>query len=211
MWCRHKLLWFLRSRYLLCGKLSYFIYTKIYTVKLHHSCLWLDQQCIFMGSSLFPIFELKCEKICQYVWNKNIIPWKVLEWFLFTSCDTAKNSLICHARFFFFFLCFPTRELKLFRAHFLWNNLSLSASEINKKPCHLQLFSFNICICCNKGLMVDRSALKICWLKKFVYSQLMTKYCPGLFYIAPCSLIKFVIMVQFFSYPGTCFSNVPVT
>ena len=106
VWCRHKLLWFLRSRYLLCGKLSYFIYTKIYTVKLHHSCLWLDQQCIFMGSSLFPIFELKCEKICQYVWNKNIIPWKVLEWFLFTSCDTAKNSLICHAHFFFSFYAF---------------------------------------------------------------------------------------------------------
>ena len=34
---------------------------------------------------------------------------------------------------FLFFLYFPTRELKLFRAHFLWNNLSLSASEINKE------------------------------------------------------------------------------
>ena len=34
---------------------------------------------------------------------------------------------------FLFFLCFPTRELKLFRVHFLWNNLSSSASEINKE------------------------------------------------------------------------------
>lgn len=50
--------------------------------------------------------------------------------------------------------------------------------------------------------MVDRSALKIGLLKKFVYSQLMTKYCPGLFYIAPSSLIKFAIMLQFFSCLG---------
>ena len=34
---------------------------------------------------------------------------------------------------FSFFLCFPTHELKLFHAHFLLNNLSLSASEINKE------------------------------------------------------------------------------
>ena len=134
VWCRHKLLWFLRSRYLPCGKLSYFIYTKIYTVKLHHSCLWLDQQCIFMGSSLFPIFELKCEKISASMYGiKTLYHGKCLNDFYSLVVIQQKNSLICHAHFFFFFLCFPTRELKLFRAHFLWNNLSLSASEINKE------------------------------------------------------------------------------
>ena len=152
------------------------------------------------------------KNLCQYVWNKNIIPWKVLEWFLFTSCDTAKNSLICHAHFFFFFYAFLLVNWNCFvRTFYGIISLYQQVKLTRKKPCHLQLFFFYICICCNKGLMVDRSALKICWLKKFVYSQLMTKYYPGLFYKAPSSLIKFVIMLQFFSCPGTCFSNVAVT
>ena len=151
------------------------------------------------------------KNLCQYVWNKNIIPWKVLEWFLFTSCDTAKTHSFATLTFSFFFMLsyswIKIVSCALYGIISLYQQVKLT----RKKPCHLQLFSFNICICCNKGKMVDRLALKICWLKKFVYSQLMTKYCPGLFYIAPSSLIKFVIMLQFFYCPGTCFSNVPVT
>ena len=43
------------------------------------------------------------------------------------------SLVVIQQKIFFFFLCFPTRELKLFRVHFLWNNLSSSASEINKE------------------------------------------------------------------------------
>ena len=134
MWCRHKLLWFLRSRYLLCGKFSYFIYTKICTVKLRHSCLWLDQQRIFKGSSLFPIFELKCEKISASMYGiKTLYHGKCLNDFYSLVVIQQKTHSFATLTFSCFFLCFPTHELKLFHAHFLWNNLSLSASEINKE------------------------------------------------------------------------------
>ena len=114
------MLWFLRSRYLPCGKLSYFIYTKI-----------LDQQCIFMGSSLFPIFELKCEKISASMYGiKTLYHGKCLNDFYSLVVIQQKTHSFATLTFSFFFLCFPTRELKLFRAHFLWNNLSLSASEM---------------------------------------------------------------------------------
>ena len=196
MWCRHKLLLFLRSRYLPCGKLSYFIYTKI-----------LDQQCIFMGSSLFPIFELKCEKISASMYGiKTLYHGKCLNDFYSLVVIQQKTHSFATLTFSFFFYAFLLVNWNCFVRTF-YGIISL----YQQVKCHLQLFFFYICICCNKGLMVDRSALKICWLKKFVYSQLMTKYYPGLFYKAPSSLIKFVIMVQFFSCPGTCFSNVAVT
>lgn len=50
--------------------------------------------------------SLKCvcqEGKSQHVWNKNIIPWEVLNWFLFMSCNASKNSLVSCAHSFVFF------------------------------------------------------------------------------------------------------------
>ena len=85
-----------------------------------------------MGSSLFPIFELKCEKISAKIIIKTLYHRKCLNDFYSLVVIQQKTHSFATLTLSFF-LCFPTRELKLFRAHFLWNNLSLSASEINKE------------------------------------------------------------------------------
>ena len=86
-----------------------------------------------MGSSLFPIFELKCEKISASMYGiKTLYHGKCLNDFYSLVVIQQKLTHLPRS-LFLFFLCFPTHELKLFRAHFLWNNLSLSASEINKE------------------------------------------------------------------------------
>ena len=86
-----------------------------------------------MGISLFPIFELKCEKISASMYGiKTLYHGRCLNDFYSQVVIQQKTHSFATLTSSFF-LCFPTRELKLFRAHFLWNNLSLSASEINKE------------------------------------------------------------------------------
>lgn len=65
-----------------------------------------------------PIFKMcrSVSKKSQFVSNKNIRPWKVLEGFLFTHCKASKNPLrFCCSHslvFFVFFLCIATREMR---------------------------------------------------------------------------------------------------
>ena len=70
--------------------------------------------------------SLKCvcqEGKSQHVWNKNIIPWEVLNWFLFMSCNASKNSLVSCAHSFVFF-----NALQLLNKNcwctLSWNNLN---------------------------------------------------------------------------------------
>lgn len=56
---------------------------------------------------------VQCEKIIVCMKLKNIIPWKVLEWFLITGCNASKNSFV-HCIHLFVFLYIATCEQKSF-------------------------------------------------------------------------------------------------
>ena len=88
----------------------YFIDTEIYTLKYYRSCLWLDKRCIFIGVRRQSLnWNLKKS---QFVWNKNIIPWKVFERFYSPVAMHQKtHSFAALARWYFW--CFAARE---------WNN-----------------------------------------------------------------------------------------
>ena len=72
------------------------------------------------------------KKKSQCVWNKNVIPWKVLEQFLFTRCDASKNERVSTANG----CVFDTSHLvtKIVIAHFPWNSLySLDGLTYSKR------------------------------------------------------------------------------
>ena len=78
---------------------------KRYLIHTVLSFVSLIRRTIYFDSRSFPIFELRCRfvrKKFQYVWNKQNIPWKLLERFLFTSCDASKShSFAPLTRWFF--------------------------------------------------------------------------------------------------------------
>ena len=109
--------------------LSHTVHIEIFTLKFYHWCLWLDEWFIF---TVICFQSLKCvcqEGKSQHVWNKNIIPWEVLNWFLFMSCNTSKNSLVSCAHSFVFF-----NALQLLNKNcwctLSWNNLNDRCMEI---------------------------------------------------------------------------------
>ena len=79
---------------------------------------------MYFHRRLLPIFKMcrSVSKKSQFVSNKNIRPWKVLEGFLFTHCKASKNPLrFCcsHSLVFFFFYA-----LQLVKCvEFSWDNL----------------------------------------------------------------------------------------
>ena len=70
----------------------YFIHTEIYIVKYYHSCS-IGRAVYFQSAVLSQSLNLKVKK-SLYVWNKNIIPWKVIGRFFFT-CYNASKKLTC--------------------------------------------------------------------------------------------------------------------
>ena len=96
---------------------------KRYLIHTVLSFVSLIRRTIYFDSRSFPIFELRCRfvrKKFQYVWNKQNIPWKLLERFLFTSCDASKtHSFAPLTRWFFW--CITTHEYN--RSYARWNNL----------------------------------------------------------------------------------------
>ena len=75
-----------------------------------------------------PIFKMcrSVSKKSQFVSNKNIRPWKVLEGFLFTHCKASKNPLrfCCSHSLVFFFFFFFFYALQLVKCvEFSWDNL----------------------------------------------------------------------------------------
>ena len=79
---------------------------------------------MYFHRRLLPIFKMcrSVSKKSQFVSNKNIRPWKVLEGFLFSHCKASKNPLrFCcsHSLVFFFFYA-----LQLVKCvEFSWDNL----------------------------------------------------------------------------------------
>ena len=77
----------------------------------------------FTASLLLPIeIFWSVRKKSQYVWNKNIILWKVLEWFFWLLLQWITNSLICF-NYLFILLMHCNLWIKIVHAYFLWNNL----------------------------------------------------------------------------------------
>ena len=78
----------------------YFIHTEIYTVKYYHSCS-IGRAEYFQSVVLSQSLNLKVKKsLC--VWNKNIIPWKVIGRFFSLATMHQKNSLVhCAHKFIF--------------------------------------------------------------------------------------------------------------
>ena len=92
----------------------YFIDTEIYTLKYYRvlSFVSLIGQTMYFHRRSPPIFELKFGKKLKFVWNKNIIPWKVFERFYSPVAMHQKtHSFAALARWYFW--CFAARE---------WNN-----------------------------------------------------------------------------------------
>ena len=63
-------------------------------------------------------------KKSQNIWNKNFMPWKLLERYLFTRHDAAKKSLLRCAHSLGF-LMYRNSWITIIRVHFSWSNLYL--------------------------------------------------------------------------------------
>ena len=69
-------------------------------------------------SHLPPIFKM-CWSVRkpEYIWNKNSIPWKVLEWFLFTWWNASEKLLVHCAHLFGFFFYASQLVIKNLSVH----------------------------------------------------------------------------------------------
>ena len=121
--------------------LIYFIYiTEKYIVKYYRLCLWLDWWCIFIVVR-FQSSNWNVKK-SQYLWNKYIIPWKLLERFLFSRCNIAmhqkclwmrkKNTSLVHCTHSFVFLMHRNSWMKS-EVHNFHGIISISIREFPRR------------------------------------------------------------------------------